>query len=57
MEGEVNLLNEIQAIIRKGQSSASGELPDVVGGVEGEQGIAEMFKESYEALFNLGPSV
>ena len=55
MEGDVQLLQEMKAI-KNGRNSGNTELPDTVGGVEGEQNIAEMFRESYEALFNSAPS-
>merc|ERR1711954_486452 len=42
--------------IRKGTSDGNKDLPDTVIGAEAEQGIAEMFKESYENLFNSAPS-
>ena len=51
MEGDVQLLRAMKTI-RKGGNSAATELPDTVGGAEGEVNIAEMFKESYENLYN-----
>ena len=56
MSGEVHLLKEMKAI-RKNQSPANSELPDNVGGADGEQAIAEMFRNSYEELFNSASSV
>ena len=44
------------ATVKSGQNSANSELPDSVGGADGEQAIAEMFRESYENLFNSAPS-
>ena len=44
-------------MIKKGTSAANSELPDTVGDAVGEQAIGEMFKESYETLFNSAPSV
>jgi hypothetical protein len=55
MEGESQLLKEMKAI-KTGQNSVNIELPDSVGGVDGEQDIAEMFREAYETLFNSAPS-
>ena len=54
MEGDVQLLKEMKTI-KKGKA-ANCELPDNVGGAEGEQGIAELFKESYDNLYNSAPS-
>ena len=56
MCGEVNLLKEMK-LIKKGQNSANSELPDHVGGADGEQAVAELFKESYQTLFNSAPSL
>ena len=55
MNGDVKLLKEMKTI-KKGQGPANGELPEHVGGADGEQAIAEMFKESYKNLFNSAPS-
>ena len=55
MEGDVQLLKEMKTI-KKGKSAGNSELPDTVGGAEGEQGIAEMFRESYDNLYNSSPS-
>ena len=51
----MQLLKEMKAV-KNGQNSANSELPDSVGGADGEQAIAEMFRESYENLFNSAPS-
>ena len=55
MEGDCQLLKEMKAI-KTGQNSINTELPDTVGGVDGEEAIAEMFRESYETLFNSAPT-
>ena len=55
MEGDVALLKQMK-IIKKGRKDANTELPDAVGGAVGESNIAEMFKESYESLYNSAPS-
>ena len=55
MEGDVQLLKEMKAI-RKGKKSGNSDLPDSVGGADGEQAIADMFRESYETLFNSAPT-
>ena len=55
MEGDAQLLKEMKAI-KTGRNSGNIELPDSVGGVDGEQDIAEMFREAYETLFNSAPS-
>ena len=55
MEGDVELLKQMK-IIKKGRNDANSELPDTVGGAVGEQNIAEMFKDSYETLYNSAPS-
>ena len=55
LEGDVQLLKEMKSI-KNGHNSGNSELPDSVGGVEGEQLIAEIFRESYETLFNSAPS-
>ena len=54
MEGDVQLLKEMKSI-KNVQNSGHCELPDSVGGVYGEQAISEMFRESYETLFNSAP--
>ena len=56
MDGDVWLLKKIKTI-KRGQSSSNSELPDSVVGAKGEQEIREMFKDSYERLFNSSPSV
>ena len=55
MEGDIQLLKEMKTI-KKGCNAGNSELPDMVGGAEGEQGIAEMFKQSYDTLYNSAPS-
>ena len=55
MNGDVRLLKEMKKI-RKGRHSGSNELPDNVGGSVGEQNIAELFRKSYENLYNSAPS-
>ena len=55
MEGGVKLLKEIKTI-KQGGNAANTELPDSVGGADGEEQVAEMFKESYEKLYNSAPS-
>ena len=42
--------------IRKGRHAGNCELPNTVGGAEGEESIAEMFREAYEELYNSAPS-
>ena len=42
--------------IKKGRGDGNSELPDTVGGAVGEQNISELFKESYEKLYNSAPS-
>ena len=54
MQGDVELLKEMKNI-KKGKHSNS-ELPDVVDGAVGEHNIAELFKQSYDNLFNSAPS-
>ena len=54
MQGNVELLKEMKNI-KKGKHSNS-ELPDVVDGAVGEHNIAELFKQSYDNLFNSAPS-
>ena len=51
----MQLLKEMKHI-KTGQNKANTELPDTVGGADGEQAISEMFRESYETLFNSAPS-
>ena len=55
MEGDIQLLKEMKKI-KKGRSTGSSELADTVGGAVGEQDIAEMFKKSYDDLYNSAPS-
>ena len=55
MEGDVKLLKEMKTI-RKGRHAGNCELPNTVGGAEGEESIAEMFREAYEELYNSAPS-
>ena len=55
MEGDIHLLKAMKSI-RRGKNAGNSELPDSVGGVMGEQNIAELFKESYENLFNSAPT-
>ena len=51
MEGDIQLLKEMKTI-RKGRNAGNCELPDTVGGAVGEEKIAEMFRESYDNLYN-----
>ena len=51
MEGEVKFLKEMKTI-RKCRHAGNCELPSTVGGAQGEESIAEMFKEAYEELYN-----
>ena len=55
MDRDVQLLKEMRKI-KNGGNAGNSELPNSVGGAEGEQGIAELFRESYEALYNSAPS-
>ena len=55
MEGDVQLLKEMKSI-KNGKNPGNSDLPDSVGGVDGEQDISEMFRDSYETLFNSAPS-
>ena len=55
MQGDVQLLKEMKSI-KNGRSQGNSDLPDTVGGAEGEQDIAEMFRDSYNELFNSAPS-
>ena len=55
MEGDVQLLQEMK-IIKQGGKASNTELPASVGGCDGEENIAEKFKESYENLFNSAPT-
>ena len=55
MEGDVQLLKEMKTI-KKGKHAGNSELPDNVGGAVGEQYIAELFKQSYDNLYNSCPS-
>ena len=55
MDDRKKLLKEMKHI-KTGQNKANTELPDTVGGADGEQAISEMFRESYETLFNSAPS-
>ena len=54
MEGDAQLLQEMKTIKKGGRDKV--EMTDSVAGCEGEQNIAEKFKESYEALFNSAPT-
>ena len=56
MEGDVELIKQMK-IIKKGGNVGNSELPDTVAGAEGEQNIAELFRQSYENLYNSAPSV
>ena len=51
----VELLKEMKHI-KKGGHCINEELSSVVGGAEGSQAIAEMFRDSYSNLFNSAPS-
>ena len=51
MEGDAELIKEMKSI-RKGKKAATSELPDSVGGAVGEDNIAELFRTSYEELYN-----
>ena len=42
--------------IKNGRSPGNSDLPDNVGGADGEHDIAEMFRDSYNELFNSAPS-
>ena len=55
MEGDIVLLKEMKSI-KKGGNPANCDLPDTVGGADGEQNIAEMFRDSYNDLFNSASS-
>ena len=55
MEGDAQLLQEMK-LIRKGRGTSNTELPDTVGGAVEEELIAELFKQSYETLYNSAPS-
>ena len=55
MEVDVELLKQMK-IIKKGSNAANSELPDTVGGAVGEDNIAEMFKQSYDNLYNSASS-
>ena len=55
MEGDVQLLKEMKTI-KQGRHAGNSELPDCVGGAEGEEAIAEMFRQSYETLYNSASS-
>ena len=55
MQGEAELINQMKTI-KMGTNAGNNELPHSVGDVEGEQNIAEMFKASYEKLYNSAPS-
>ena len=54
LEEETNLLAQMKKI-RKGCSTGT-ELPSSVESVEGELNIAELFKSSYEELYNSASS-
>ena len=54
MEGDVELIKQMKTI-KKGNSPNS-ELPGAVGGAVGEENIAELFRESYDELYNSAPS-
>ena len=56
MEGDTQLLKEMKTI-KRGGGAINSDLPDSVAGSEGEENIAEKFKEYYENLFNSAPSV
>ena len=56
MQGDLQLL-EAMRNIKKGRGSGNMELPDAVGNAVGQESIAEMFKNSYEELYNSSPSV
>ena len=56
MEGEVQLLKEMKTI-KQGVGVANAELPDSVGGADGEEQIGEMFRESYKSCIILPPQV
>ena len=55
MEGDAELIKEMKSI-KKGKA-ASSELPDSVGGAVGEDNIAELFRTSYEELYNSAPTI
>ena len=52
MHGENQLVNKMKSISKVG----CPDLPDTVGGVDGEENITELFKKSYEALFTSAPT-
>ena len=54
LQGDINLLKEMKKI-RQGKGG-SQDLPDIVGNAVGEQEISEMFRESYNNLYNSVPS-
>ena len=56
MEGDIHLLKKMRAG-KQGVNSGNRELPDNVNGEVGEDNIAELFKHSYEGLYNSTPSV
>ena len=55
MEGDAELIREMKTI-RKGKTASSCELPDNVAGAVGEENIAELFRASYEELYNSAPT-
>ena len=56
MQGDVELLKQMKQI-KGGKNAFNSQLPDIVGSAIGEHNIAEMFRESYEQLYNSAPSV
>ena len=56
LEGDARLLKEMKAI-KEGNKNCDTNQADNVGGAVGEENIAEMFKDSYEKLFNSSPTV
>ena len=54
MKGDVNLMREMKRV-RTGKSAAE-ELPSEVEGAQGEEEIANKFKEVYEVLYNSAQS-
>ena len=56
MQGDVQLIKEMKKI-KKGKNVECEELPDTVDGTVGEQNIAELFKKTYDQLYNSSPSL
>ena len=54
MESDLHLLKEMKAI--KGGNLCQTELPDTVGGANGQEEVVEKFKEVYSLLYNSAES-